>query len=76
LNQVRIRDVVADDPKMFEVHKLETQVECIKAGLHQSVIMRLACDSTYAKDRWVRAINAEVKQIHKLAKILSKPFEI
>ena len=66
-----------DEPKMFEVHKIEPlKADMILGVTKSSVILRLECDSACTKDDWVRAINAEVKQLRYMAKILSCPFEL
>ena len=77
MNQVRIRDVVEDEPKMFEVHKIEPlKADMVLGVTKSSVILRLECDSAYTKDDWVKAINTEVKQLRYMAKILSSPFQL
>eukprot|EP00092_Neocalanus_flemingeri_P006754 GFUD01007296.1.p1 GENE.GFUD01007296.1~~GFUD01007296.1.p1 ORF type:complete len:191 (+),score=49.79 GFUD01007296.1:70-573(+) len=85
VNQVRIRDTVADDLNTFEVHKLEN----IKIGItvngqsnptdnksdtKNGVIMRIECESEDEKDDWVKAINSEVKQLRSMAQTLSSQF--
>ena len=77
MNEVRIRDVVEDEPQIFEVHKIESRKADMVLGVTtSSVILRLECDSIYTKNDWVRAINAEVKPLRRMAKILSSPFEL
>ena len=57
LNQVRIRDVVEDEPKMFEVHQIESRKADMVLGVTKSsVILRLECDSAYIKDDWVKTV--------------------
>ena len=58
LNQVRVRDVIEDQPHSFDVHKLENVIQTDTV-----VIMRLKCESEDDKNEWVRAVNKEVKQI-------------
>jgi len=87
INQVRIRDTIADNLNTFEVHKLEN----IKVGISvmgqqtpsvhkkdtkSGVIMRLECESENVKDDWVRAINSEVKQLRNMARSLSSQFTL
>ena len=79
LNQVRVRDVIADDSHTFEVHKLEHLKVCIgksKSENKGGLIMRLECESQDAKDEWVKAINHEVKQIRSKAKMVASQFLI
>jgi len=87
INQVRIRDTIADNLNTFEVHKLEN----IKVGISvmgqqtpienkkdtkSGVVMRLECESEKVKDDWVRAINTEVKQLRNMARSLSSQFTL
>ena len=79
VNQVRIRDTVADDLNTFEVHKLENVVTVTgqsitsddKSDIKNGVIMRLECESEDVKDDWVKSINSEIKQLRSMARILS-----
>jgi hypothetical protein len=71
LNQVRIRDVVADDENIFEVHKLE-HLKAESSGANKSgIVMRLECESEDAKNEWVKAINSEVKHLRSTLKYIS-----
>lgn len=82
INQVRIRDTIADNLNTFEVHKLENikvgiavmglpSVLNPKRDLKSGLIMRLECESETEKNHWVKAINYEVKQLRTMAKNLS-----
>ena len=82
INQVRIRDTIADNLNTFEVHKLEnikvgiavmglSNVLNPKRDLKSGLIMRLVCESETEKNHWVKAINYEVKQLRTMAKNLS-----
>ena len=81
INQIRIRDVIADDETTFEVHKLEhikdINRDAVKneaqAGDNKvsGIVMRLQCDSEENKNDWVKAINSEVKQLRNAAKTIS-----
>ena len=75
LNQVRVRDVIADDAITFEVHKLEHLKEH-KSENKSGIIMRLECESEDKKDEWVKAINNEVKQLRSAARSISNQFWI
>ena len=72
-----------DDPKTFEVHKLENvkvgitvmgQASDNKSDTKNGVKMRLECISEDEKDDWVKAINSEVRQLRSMAKTLSSQF--
>jgi len=81
INQIRIRDVIADDETTFEVHKLEHIKDISRdaakneaqAGDNKvsGIVMRLQCDSEENKNDWVKAINSEVKQLRNAAKTIS-----
>lgn len=74
INQVRVRDVVAEDEVTFELHRLE-QWEVGRAGAAQhsqgGILMRIQCETEELKDCWVKAINAEVKHLRATARSLS-----
>ena len=62
-----MRDVVADNPNTFEIHKVE-HLKDKPENLNKSggentsaIIMRLECEDQHQKDEWVRAINSQVK---------------
>ena len=84
INQIRIRDVIAEDDTTFEVHKLEHIKDMGKDANNRNdtsdklsgIIMRLQCDSEQAKNDWVKAINSEVKQLRNTAKNISSIFNI
>ena len=80
INQIRIRDVIADDETTFEVHKLEhikdinrdaVKNEAQAGDNNAGTVMRLQCDSEENKNDWVKAINSEVKQLRNAAKTIS-----
>ena len=62
-----MRDVVADNPNTFEIHKVEHLKDKPENPNKSSVentsaiIMRLECQDQQDKDDWVRAINSQVK---------------
>jgi len=79
LNQVRVRDVIADDVNTFEIHKLEhlkSAADLSKSDTKSGIIMRLECESEVEKDKWVKAINSEVKQLRTTAKKISNQYLI
>jgi len=84
INQIRIRDVIAEDDTTFEVHKLEHIKDMGKDANNKNdtsdkmsgIIMRLQCDSEQGKNDWVKAINSEVKQLRNTAKNISSIFNI
>jgi len=65
---------VAEDEVTFELHRLE-QWEVGRAGAAQhsqgGILMRIQCETEEVKDCWVKAINAEVKQLRATARSLS-----
>ena len=70
MNQIRIRDVIAEDDSTFEVHKLEhikdkTASQREKAS---GLMMRLQCLDEEEKNHWVRNINTEVKLLRNTTK--------
>jgi len=70
MNQIRIRDVIAEDDSTFEVHKLEhikdkTASQREKAS---GLMMRLQCQDEEEKNHWVRNINTEVKLLRNTTK--------
>ena len=75
---MRVRDVIADNTKTFEIQKLENFAlgmrDC-KNETRGSVIMRLECQSEDEKDDWVRAINMEVKQLRFIVKQFGKELQ-
>ena len=76
LNQVRVRDVVADDENLFEVHKLEHLKDESSDDSKGGIVMRLECESEDVKNQWVKAINREVKQLRSTVKYISNQFWI
>ena len=67
-----MRDVVADNPNTFEIHKLEHLKDTQERKMNHektenvntnTIIMRLECESEEEKDDWVKAINREVKTL-------------
>ena len=76
LNQVRVRDVIADDENTFEVHKLEHLKEKSKNDTKGGIVMRLECESEDKKNEWVKAINVEVKHLRSMARSISNQFWI
>ena len=79
LNLVRVRDVIADNPNTFEIHKLEhlkvSRGEP-KSDHKSGIIMRLECESQDKKDEWVKAINSEVKQLSSTSNHIGNQFWI
>lgn len=81
MNQIRVRDVIADDESTFEVHKLEHIKDMGKhaAAANKTdsgdkvngLLMRLQCESEDEKNDWVKSINNEVKQLRTVAKSMS-----
>ena len=79
MNQIRVRDVIANDESTFEVHKLEhikdkTGVSSNKTESGDKInglMMRLQCSSELDKNDWVKCINNEVKQLRTVAKSMS-----
>jgi len=84
INQIRIRDVIAEDDTTFEVHKLEHIKDMGKNANNKNdtsdklsgIIMRLQCESEQGKNDWVKAINSEVKQLRNTAKNISSIYNI
>jgi hypothetical protein len=76
LNQVRVRDVVADDENTFEVHKLEHLKAESSDDTKGGIVMRIVCESEDFKNEWVKAINSEVKLLRSTAKSISNQFRI
>ena len=76
LNQVRIRDVVANDENTFEVHKLEHLKAESTDDTKGGIVMRLECESEDVKNEWVKAINSEVKHLRSTVKSISNQFWI
>ena len=76
LNQVRVRDVVADDENTFEVHKLEHLKTVSTDDTKGGIVMRLKCESEDVKNEWVKAINSEVKHLRSTVKSISNQFWI
>ena len=75
LNQVRIRDVVANDENTFEVHKLEHLKSESTDDTKGGIVMRLECESEDVKNEWVKAINSE-DLLRNLSQISSGLFRI
>ena len=79
MNQIRVRDVIADDESTFEVHKLEHIKDMGKHAANKidsgdkinGLLMRLQCESETEKNDWVKSINNEVKQLRTVAKSMS-----
>ena len=79
MNQIRVRDVIADNESTFEVHKLEHIKDMGKHGANRTdsgdklngLLMRLQCESEDEKNDWVKSINNEVKQLRTVAKSMS-----
>ena len=76
MNQVRVRDVIADDKNTFEVHKLEHVKDKSSKKTAGGIVMRLECESENRKNEWVKAINSEVKLLRSTAKCISSQFWI
>ena len=76
LNQVRVRDVVADDENTFEVHKLEHLKADSSDDTKGGIVMRLECESEDVKNEWVKAINSEVKHLRSTVKSIANQFWI
>ena len=76
LNQVRVRDVVADDENTFEVHKLEHLKAESSDDTKGGIVMRLKCESEDVKNEWVKAINSEVKHLRSTATFITNQFWI
>ena len=73
MNQVRIRDVIAEDPNTFEIHRLERTAVGMKEAEDEPVT-RIECASEEEKIEWVSTINVEVKDLKFFAKRLSREF--
>ena len=71
LNQVRVRDVVAEDEVTFEIHKLEQLKGRSSNNTKGGILMRLECESEENKNEWVKAINSEVKHLRSIANNIS-----
>jgi len=73
MNQIRVRDVIAEDDSTFEVHRLEhikdRQQQSSEAG--SGLRMRLQCEDEEEKNHWVRSINTEVKLLRNTTKNIS-----
>jgi len=82
INQIRVRDVVADDEATFEVHKLEhikdkdTSQKNDNSDKINGIVMRLQCESEESKNTWVRTINSEVKQLRSAVKNISSSSQV
>jgi len=82
INQIRVRDVVADDEATFEVHKLEhikdkdTSQKNDNSDKINGIVMRLQCESEESKNTWVRTINNEVKQLRSAVKNISSSSQV
>ena len=76
LNQIRVRDLVADDENLFEVHKWEHLKAESSDDSKGGIVMRLECESENVKNEWVKAINSEVKQLRSTVKSISNQFWI
>ena len=71
MNQIRIRDVIADDDTTFEVHKLEHIKDKKSSEVGSGLMMRLQCEDEEDKNHWVRCINSEVKLLRNTTKNIS-----
>jgi len=71
MNQIRIRDVIADDDTTFEVHKLEHIKDKQSGEPGSGLMMRLQCEDEEDKNHWVRCINSEVKLLRNTTKNIS-----
>jgi len=68
MNQIRIRDVIAEDDLTFEVHKLEHIKDKTSSEKSSGLMMRLQCQDEEEKNHWVRSINTEVKLLRNTTK--------
>ena len=68
MNQIRVRDVIADDDTTFEVHKLEHIKDKQSGEAGSGLMMRLQCRDEEDKNHWVRCINTEVKLLRNTTK--------
>jgi len=71
MNQIRVRDVIADDDTTFEVHKLEHIKDKKSGEAGSGLMMRLQCGDEEEKNHWVRCINTEVKLLRNTTKNIS-----
>merc|ERR1711953_1108803 len=71
MNQIRVRDVIADDDTTFEVHKLEHIKDKKSGEAGSGLMMRLQCRDEEEKNHWVRCINTEVKLLRNTTKNIS-----
>ena len=75
LNQVRVRDVIAEDSRTFDIHLLSNNKEILTENGEQ-LMMRLKCPSEESKDEWVKAINKEIKELKSEMKNLSRDISL
>lgn len=71
MNQIRVRDVIAEDDLTFEVHKLEHIKDKHSSEKSSGLMMRLQCLNEEEKNHWVRSINSEVKLLRNTTKTIS-----
>merc|ERR1711953_226110 len=71
MNQIRIRDVIADDDTTFEVHKLEHIKDKKSSEVGNGLMLRLQCENEEDTNHWVRCINTEVKLLRNTTKNIS-----
>ena len=76
LNQVRVRDIVAEDENTFEIHKLECEKDRYRTAdkTRGGILMQIECESEDKKNEWVKAINSEVKHLRSTARNISDRF--
>ena len=73
MNQLIVRDVIAEDLNTFEIHRLSRTAVGMKEAEDEPVT-RIECASEEEKIEWVSAINVEVKDLKFFAKRLSQEF--
>ena len=74
MNQVRVRDIIAEDDKTFEIHKIEHEKNRKTNEIKGGVIMQIECESEDKKNEWVKAINSEVKHLRSTVRNISDQF--
>jgi len=74
VNQVRVRDICAEDALTFELQRVEG-VKLLKSqNIQEGSVAKIACATEEEKNEWVGAINTEVKILRSVAKSLSNNF--
>ena len=71
MHTVRIRDIVEQNSKTFEVHKLEHVKMAAEEGtenIEGGLAMRLECASEIEKNEWVKSINNVIRSIKRREK--------